>query len=239
MQPGPLVTLTARALDHVTGVRRRSKAARRTIEARGELRILVFAMNEVTRVLSAIERGDRQAAAQLLPLVYDQLRQLAARKLAQEKSDHTLQATALVHEAYLRLIGPDESEGWDGRGHFYAAAAVAMRRILIERARRRKRQIHGGGRKRVDLEPDMLARAEPSDDVLALDAALDKLAQQDPLKVRLVELRYFAGISSEEAARILGISPSTADRHWAYARAWLRREIAGSGSHREKKSEQP
>jgi RNA polymerase sigma factor (TIGR02999 family) len=192
-------------------------------------------MNEFTRILSAIENGDPHAAEQLLPLVYDQLRRLAARRLTQEKADQTLQATALVHEAYLRLVGSDDGRGWDSRGHFFAAAAVAMRRILIERARRKQRQIHGGGRKRVPLEPDLVAGHEPSEDLLALDAALDKLAHQDPLKARLVELRYFAGLTGDQAAQILGISPTTADRHWAYARAWLRREIQGEWSRPEKK----
>jgi RNA polymerase sigma factor (TIGR02999 family) len=191
-------------------------------------------MNEVTRILSAIKHDDPQAAEQLLPLVYDELRKLAAQRLAHEKPGQTLQATALVHEAYLRLVGSDESRGWDGRGHFFAAAAVAMRRILIERARRKKRQVHGGGCQKVDLDPDLVAAREPAEELLALNAALDKLAEHDPLKARLVELRYFAGLTGDQAASILGISPSTADRHWTFARAWLRREIQGEGSRRGK-----
>lgn len=185
-------------------------------------------MSEVTRILSAIDQGDATAAAQLLPLVYDELRQLAAQKLAQEKPGQTLQATALVHEAYLRLIGEQESKRWDHRGHFFAAAATAMRRILIERIRQKKRLIHGGGRRREELHADLAAAPEPDEELLALDAALAKLAERDPLKARLVELRYFAGLTGDQAADILGISSSTADRHWIYARAWLRREVAGN-----------
>jgi len=187
-------------------------------------------MHEVTRILSAIEQGDPHAAAQLLPLIYDELRQLAAQKLAQEQPGQTLQATALVHEAYLRLLASSQRESgeeprWDHRGHFFAAAATAMRRILIERARHKQRNIHGGGRQREELHSDLAAAPEPDDDLLALDAALAKLAEHDPVKARLVELRYFAGLSSDQAAEVLGISPSTADRHWVYARAWLRREV--------------
>ena len=184
-------------------------------------------MTEITRVLSAIEQGDPHAAEQLLPLVYDELRQLAARKLAREQPGQTLDATALVHEAYLRLVRPDDGQAFDGRGHFFAAAATAMRRILIERARQKQRQIHGGGRRREELHPDLVAAPEPDDELLALDAALVKLAERDPVKARLVELRYFAGLTGDQAAEILGISPSTADRHWVYARAWLRREVQG------------
>jgi RNA polymerase sigma factor (TIGR02999 family) len=189
-------------------------------------------MSELTRILSAIEQGDPHAAAQLLPLVYDELRKLAAARLAREAPDHTLDATALVHEAYVRLVAsPLREEGeeprWDNRGHFFAAAATAMRRILIERVRRRRRAIHGGGRKRQELHPDLVAAQAPSEDLLALDAALTKFAQRDPVKARLVELRYFAGLTGDQAARILGISPKTADRYWVYARAWLRREMEG------------
>jgi RNA polymerase sigma factor (TIGR02999 family) len=186
-------------------------------------------MNDVTRILSAIERGDSAAAGQLLPLIYDELRKLAAQKLSREPPGQTLQATALVHEAYLRLIGDGAERGWSGRGHFFAAAATAMRRILIERARHKRRQIHGGGLRRRELHPDLVAVPEPKDDLLALDAALARLAERDPVKARLVELRYFAGLTGEAAAEILGISARTADRYWVYARAWLRREMEGAG----------
>jgi RNA polymerase sigma factor (TIGR02999 family) len=181
-------------------------------------------MSDATRLLNAIERGDPAAAEQLLPLVYDELRQLAAHKLAQEKPGQTLDATALVHEAYVRLVGAENGERWDGLGHFFAAAATAMRRILIDRARHKQRLRHGGGRQRQQLHPD-LAAAEPDEELLALDEALARLAERDPLKARLVELRYFAGLTGDQAAEILGISPSTADRHWVFARAWLRREV--------------
>ena len=183
----------------------------------------------VTRILSAIEQGDPDAAGQLLPLIYDELRKLAAQKLAREQPGQTLQATALVHEAYLQAGRRRRGAGWSGRGHFFAAAATAMRRILIERARRKRRQIHGGERQRRELHPDLVAATEPDEDLLALDAALAKLAERDPVKARLVELRYFAGLTGEEAAEILGISPRTADRYWVYARAWLRREMEGAG----------
>ena len=176
-----------------------------------------------------MEQGDPSGAAELLPLVYDELRKLAAQKLAHEPPGQTLQATALVHEAYLRLVGNGATRGWNGRGHFFAAAATAMRRILIERARQKRRPIHGGGRQRRDFHPDIVAAIEPDQDLLALDAALARLAERDPVKARLVELRYFAGLTGEEAAEILGISASTADRYWVYARAWLRREMEGAG----------
>jgi RNA polymerase sigma factor (TIGR02999 family) len=186
-------------------------------------------MNEVTRILSTIEQGDPSAAGQLLPLIYHELRKLAAQQLAREQPGQTLQATALVHEAYLRLVGNDgDAPQWNGRGHFFAAAATAMRRILIERARRKRCQVHGGERHRQELHPDMAASTEPDEDLLALDNALAKLAQRDPVKARLVELRYFAGLSGEAAAEILGISARTADRYWAYTRAWLRREMEGA-----------
>jgi RNA polymerase sigma factor (TIGR02999 family) len=178
---------------------------------------------EVTRLLQAIDGGDPHAAAELLPLVYDELRRLAAQKLASEPPGQTLQATALVHEAYLRLVG----QGWDGRGHFFAAAAEAMRRILVEQARRKKAGKRGGGRARVSLDDVEPAAPELREDVLALDAALTRLATADPSAARLVELRYFAGLSIPEAAQALGISPRTADRLWAYARAWLHREVSG------------
>ena len=185
-------------------------------------------MSDVTRILSQIESGDPSAAEQLLPLVYEELRKLAAAKLAQEKPGQTLQATALVHEAYLRLVGRGHGEpAWDSRAHFLSAAATAMRRILIERARYQQSLIHGGGRRREELATDHLAAPEPDEKLLALDAALQKLAGIDPDKARLVELRYFAGLTGDQTAKILGISPTTADRHWAYARAWLRREIQG------------
>ena len=184
-------------------------------------------MNEVTRILSGIEAGDPHAAAQLLPLVYDELRKLAAQRLAQEKPGQTLQATALVHEAYLRLVDGDQARHWNSRGHFFAAAAEAMRRILVEDARRKARPKHGGGRQRQAMHPDLAAAPEPDEDLLALDAALARLARTDSLKARLVELRYFAGLTGEQAAQVLGISPTTADRYWAYARAWLQTEVRG------------
>jgi RNA polymerase sigma factor (TIGR02999 family) len=184
-------------------------------------------MTDATRILAAIAQGDPHAAAELLPLVYDELRQLAAARLAQEAPGNTLDATALVHEAYVRLVGPAAADRWDNRGHFFAAAATAMRRILIERARQKQRLRHGGGRQRQELHPDLAAAPEPDELLLALDAALAQLAAKDPLKARLVELRYFAGLTGDQAAEILGISPSTADRHWVYARAWLRRAVQG------------
>jgi RNA polymerase sigma factor (TIGR02999 family) len=182
-------------------------------------------MTAVTRILSAIEQGDPHAASQLLPLVYDDLRQLAAAKLAQEKPGQTLQATALVHEAYLRLVDVDQVQHWNSRGHFFAAAAEAMRRILVENARRKQTGKHGGGRQRQDLDADALVAPEPNVDLLALDAALYRLAEHDPIKAKLVELRYFAGLTGDEAAAALGMSPSSADRLWVYTRAWLRREL--------------
>jgi RNA polymerase sigma factor (TIGR02999 family) len=177
-------------------------------------------MTDVTRILSAIEAGDPHAAEQLLPIVYDELRRLARHRLAQEQPGQTLQATALVHEAYLRLVGGDEAQPWKGRGHFFAAAAEAMRRILIDNARRKRRPKHGGGRQRVDLD-ESLCRSEGEDDLPAIDDALTRLARQEPRKAELVKLRYFAGLSLEEAAACLGISSATAKRDWAVARAWL------------------
>src|SRR5262245_10006501 len=177
-------------------------------------------MSEVTQILSAIERGDPHAAEQLLPLVYEELRKLAARRLAGEGPGHTLQPTALVHEAYLRLVGGDPGRAWDGRGHFFAAAAEAMRRILVEAARRKGRQKRGGGRRRVDLLHAAVATLPP-DDLLDLDDALDALAAEDPAKAELVRLRFFGGLPAEEAAACLNLSRATADRWWAYARAWL------------------
>jgi RNA polymerase sigma factor (TIGR02999 family) len=182
-------------------------------------------MADVTQILHDIEQGDPHAAAQLLPLVYEELRQLAAQKLAQEKPGQTLQATALVHEAYLRLVGAGADPHWDNRRHFFAAAAEAMRRILIDNARRKQSRKHGGDQRRQPVDADALAAPEPNVDLLALDAALDRLAEHDPLKAKLVELRYFAGLTGEQAAAVLGISASSADRHWVYTRAWLRREF--------------
>jgi RNA polymerase sigma factor (TIGR02999 family) len=184
-------------------------------------------MGEVTRILDAIERGVPQSAKQLLPLVYDELRRLAAQKLSGEKPGQTLDATALVHEAYLRLVGPDADRVWHGRSHFFAAAAEAMRRILVENARRKRRLKHGGEWARRPLDYVDPAAPEASEDLLALDEALSQLAAKDPIKAKLVELRSFAGLTLDEAATVLGISPSTADRHWAYARAWLYRRIRG------------
>jgi RNA polymerase sigma factor (TIGR02999 family) len=183
-------------------------------------------MNDVTHILSAIERGDPKAAEQLLPLVYDELRKLAGRKLAQEKPGQTLQATALVHEAYLRLVGGQPERTWDSRGHFFSAAAEAMRRILVENARRKGRQKRGGTLVQVDLDVAGLAARMPPEDLLALDEAMTRLATEDPVKARLVQLRFFAGLSLEEAAQALGVSAATAKRYWRYARAWLHREVS-------------
>jgi len=177
-------------------------------------------MHEVAQVLSAIEHGDRQAAAQLLPLVYDELRRLAARKLAHESPGQTLQATALVNEAYLRLVGGDPNRMWDGRGHFFAAAAEAMRRILVEAARRKGRQKRGGGLRRVDLADT--PASDPDDDLLALDEALSRLATEDPVAAKVIELRQFAGLGHEDVAAALGITVYLARQKWTYARAWLR-----------------
>jgi RNA polymerase sigma factor (TIGR02999 family) len=183
-------------------------------------------MSDVTRILSAIEAGDPHAAAQLLPLVYDELRQLAAQKLAHEKPGQTLQATALVHEAYLRLVDTEKAQHWNSRGHFFAAAAEAMRRILVDQARRKQADKHGGGRLRVDLPEDLAAPEARSDDLVALDEALSRLERHDPDAARLVKLRYFAGLSHQEAAEALGISRGAADRLWALGRAWLFRQLA-------------
>jgi RNA polymerase sigma factor (TIGR02999 family) len=181
-------------------------------------------MDEVTRILSAIEQGDPHAAAQLLPLVYDGLRRLAAEKMAQEKPGHTLQATALVHEAYLRLVDVDQAQHWDSRGHFFAAAAEAIRRILIESARRKQRLKHGGGQARED-EIVEIASPERPERLLALDEALERLSKTNSHAAELVKLRYFAGCSNAEAASLLGVSPRKANQVWAYARAWLREEL--------------
>ena len=182
-------------------------------------------MSEVTRILSAIEAGDPQAAEQLLPLVYDELRKLAAQRLAQEKAGQTLQATALVHEAYLRLVDVKEAQQWNSRGHFFAAAAEAMRRLLVDNARRKGRRKRGGASRRVNLQVHEPAIEGPNIDVLAIDDALGQLARTHPEKAELVKLRYFAGLTLAEAASALGISTATADRHWKYARAWLARRL--------------
>jgi RNA polymerase sigma factor (TIGR02999 family) len=184
-------------------------------------------MTEMTRILSAIEQGDPHAAEQLLPLVYDELRKLAASKLAHEAPGQTLQATALVHEAYLRLVEGEKVSNWNSRGHFFAAAAEAMRRILVENARRKQRVKHGGGHARVDLQDHDLAELPPSDEILALDEALTRLAQSDPTAAQVVQLHFFAGLAIEEVAETLGVARATAYRQWAYARAWLRCAIGG------------
>ena len=185
-------------------------------------------MSEVTRILSAIDQGDPHAAAQLLPLVYDELRKLAATKLAQEKPGQTLDATALVHEAYLRLVDVEKAQHWNSRGHFFAAAAEAMRRILVENARRKRRHKHGGGRVRVELDGMESAAPTPADDLLVLDEALTQLTAVDPQAAELVQLRYFAGLTIRQAAEILGLAPRTADFLWAYARSWLLQKIEGA-----------
>lgn len=183
-------------------------------------------MNELTRILEAAERDGPQAAEQLLPLVYQELRDMAAQKLGREIPGQTLQPTALVHEAYLRLVG-EEGSLWDGRGHFFAAAAEAMRRILVENARRKASRKRGGGRERAEFDVSELAAPELREDVLALDEALDRLTAADAEAARLVQLRYFAGLTLGEAAEIMGVSPRTADRLWAYARAWLHQALEG------------
>jgi RNA polymerase sigma factor (TIGR02999 family) len=183
-------------------------------------------MNDVTRILSDIKQGDARAAEQLLPLVYDELRKLAAQRLSQEKPGHTLQATALVHEAYLRLVGEESCPGWNGRGHFFGAAAEAMRRILVESARRKGRVRHGGGRRPVSLDRLDLAGDEASRAILDLNEALDKLEVEEPSVAELVKLRYFAGLTAEQAAEALGISIRTANRDWAYAKAWLFQQLS-------------
>jgi RNA polymerase sigma factor (TIGR02999 family) len=190
----------------------------------------MYGMSDVTRILNQIQQGAPQAATQLLELVYDELRQLAAQKLSREKPGQTLEATALVHEAYLRLVGnPEEPASvqphWDNRRHFFAAAAEAMRRILVDNARRKQSQKHGGGRLREEMNAEALVAPEPNLDLVALDAALERLAEQDPEKAKLVELRYFGGLTGDQAAAVLGISATSADRQWVYTRAWLRREL--------------
>jgi RNA polymerase sigma factor (TIGR02999 family) len=184
-----------------------------------------MSMNDVTRILSAIEQGDPKAPEQLLPLVYDELRKLAAQRLARESPGQTLQATALVHEAYLRLIGSD-APSWNSQGHFFSAAAEAMRRILIESARRKRAVKNGGGLKRIELDGVDVPEAVGSQDILVVDEALSRLAAEDPAKAELVKLRYFGGLSVEDAGRVLGISRATADRYWAFARVWLYSELS-------------
>jgi RNA polymerase sigma factor (TIGR02999 family) len=190
-------------------------------------------MSEVTRILSAIDQGDPHAADQLLPLVYDELRKLAAQKLAHEPSGQTLQATALVHEAYLRLVGGEQTRDWDGRGHFFAAAAEAMRRILIDRARHKQTPKAGGGHRRLDLDDiEPVLEEGNGDRLLALDQALRQLEAEEPRKAELVKLRFFAGLTAEQTAAALGVSISTAEKDWAYARSWLRVAIDRISGHR-------
>jgi RNA polymerase sigma factor (TIGR02999 family) len=187
-------------------------------------------MNDVTRILSAIEHGDPRASEELLPLIYRELRRLAKQRLAHEKPGQTLQATALVHEAYVRLVEGEEAQRWNSRGHFFAAAAEAMRRILVENARRKRTEKHGGLLERQDLDAIDIEAPAPSRDVLALDEALAKLEAEDPVKAQLVKLRYFAGLAEDEAASALGISRTTAQRYWRYAKAWLVAELRKAGS---------
>jgi RNA polymerase sigma factor (TIGR02999 family) len=183
-------------------------------------------MSDVTRILSAIDQGDAHAADQLLPLVYDELRRLAAQKLAQENPGQTLQATALVHEAYLRLVDDDKARRWNSRGHFFGATAEAMRRILVENARRKSRLKHGREHQRVDLDSGCLVSVAPALDLLALDEALSRLADTEPAKAELVKLRFFAGMTMPEAAAALDISLATAERYWTFAKSWLYAELA-------------
>jgi RNA polymerase sigma factor (TIGR02999 family) len=187
-------------------------------------------MSEVTGILTAIEGGDLDAAKLLLPMVYDELRRMAAEKMAHEKPGQTLQATALVHEAYVRLVDVDKRQHWSSRRHFFAAAAEAMRRILVERARRKRSRKHGGASRRVDLDEAAAYSPQPTDDVLALNEALEKLAEEDPQKAELVKLRYFTGLSVQEAADVIGISRATADRFWAYAKVWLYCAVSGEAN---------
>ncbi len=193
--------------------------------------VILVPMSEVTHILNAIEQGDPHAAAGLLPLVYDELRRLATARMAREKPGQTLQATALVHEAYLRLVDGAQAQHWNSRRHFFAAAAEAMRRILVENARRKASRKHGQGFHRVDLDRIEIADEGRSDDLLALDEALCLLTQEDPETAELVKLRYFSGLSNKQAAEVLGISPRTADFRWAFARAWLLEKIEGDSSH--------
>lgn len=182
-------------------------------------------MPDVTQILNAIEQGDPGAAEQLLPLIYDELRKLASARMAQEDPGQTLQATGLVHEAYMRLVDVEKAQTWNSRGHFFGAAAEAMRRILVENARRKLRIRHGGNHVRVELETAKLSTTIPDEELIALEAALGELQATDPMKAKLIDLRFFAGLTTEQAAEILGISSATAKRHWRYARAWLHRAI--------------
>ena len=186
-------------------------------------------MTDVTRILSAIEQGDPQAAVELLPLVYNELRQLAAQKLIHEPSGQTLQATALVHEAYLRLVDVENAQQWNSRGHFFAAAAEAMRRILVDRAREKGREKRGGKLQRLDIDSVALATSVTPDQLLAIDEALAKLALEDPAAAEIVKLRYFAGLSVDESGKALGLATATAYRHWNYARVWLHSELLDDG----------
>lgn len=186
-------------------------------------------MSDVTHLLSAIEAGEPQAAEQLLPLVYDELRKLAAVRLANEKPGQTLEATGLVNEAYLRLVNVDVAQQWNHRGHFFAAAAEAMRRILVESARRKSRLKHGSGRERVELDSGCLVSAAPTLDIVALDEALSRLGDIEPVKAELVKLRFFAGLTMPEAAAVLNISLATAERYWTFAKSWLYAELADEG----------
>jgi RNA polymerase sigma factor (TIGR02999 family) len=192
-------------------------------------------MDDATRLLNAIAQGDPRAADELLPLVYDELRRLAAQRLAREAPGQTLEATGLVHEAYLRLVG-DRRDAWDNRGHFFAAAAEAMRRILVELARRKRRVRHGGGKKRIDLEQACSLVQPPSDDLLALDEALNRLAALNPARAEVVKLRFFAGLTMAEVAQALGISLPTAERYWAFARTWLYAELTADEPPAEEKT---
>jgi RNA polymerase sigma factor (TIGR02999 family) len=182
--------------------------------------------SDVTRLIEAVGQGDPQAARDLLPVLYDELRLLAAQRLAHEPPGQTIEATALVHEAYLRLVGSDPERPWNGRGHFFAAAAEAMRRILVENARRKRRYRHGGGLDRIDLDRIDVAAEQASNELLALNDALDRLAEEEPTVAEIVKLRHFAGLTIEQAASVLGISVRTANRHWAYARAWLYQQLS-------------
>jgi len=183
--------------------------------------------NHVTQILNAIEQGDGQASERLLPLVYDELRRLARQRLAHEQSGQTLQPTALVHEAYVRLVDNEHQQRWDSRGHFFSAAAEAMRRILVDNARRKRSQKRGGGLHRMDLELGNLEDGQDIGDLLAVNEALEKLAEKDPRKAKLVELRFFSGLTTQQAAEVLDVSVATAERDWTFARAWLRREMSG------------
>lgn len=191
---------------------------------------MIKIMYDVTQILNQIESGDRQAAEELLPMVYEELRKLAAARMANERSDHTLQATALVHEAYVRMVNTKKVQNWDSRGHFFAAAAEAMRRILVDNARRKNRPKHGGGLERVELSESVSVTDNLKGyDLLDLNDALERLAVKDARKAELVKLRFFAGLSGAQAAQVLGIAESTADLDWAYAKTWLRVEMSESG----------